>query len=184
MTTVDDHDGDLEDYELPSPPLQEDVEAYAELSGRYQPEAGSLEPNVHVQDNDDTIIREYSFPIPCSRPGKHAMDELSRYSYKVGSDATRRVVVQKDDDTLTAEETRKHWRQVEQAMLDELITWAKLKCFSRKNRANARNIIDTRWVLKFKHKQETTDAENSGAAASHDHQSDSCPLDRSRIQRS
>jgi len=46
-----------------------------------------------------------------------------------------------------------------------LITWAKLKRFSRKKGAGARNVIDTRWVLKFKHKQEATDAESSGAAA-------------------
>ena len=37
-----------------------------------------------------------------------------------------------------------------QARLKELKTWHQLKCFSRKQRRHARNIIDTRWVLKFK----------------------------------
>ena len=39
-------------------------------------------------------------------------------------------------------------------MLKELQTWAKLKCFSRKPRKEANNIIDTRWVIKFKWEQE------------------------------
>ena len=47
-------------------------------------------------------------------------------------------------------------------MLKELLTWAKLKCFSRKPRAEARNIIDTRWVYKFKWEQPTVDATRDG----------------------
>ncbi len=49
-------------------------------------------------------------------------------------------------------------------MLKELLTWANLRCFSRKKRADARNIIDTRWVLKFKWEQPTVDANASTAA--------------------
>ena len=84
--------------------------------------------------------------------------DLVRFTYKIGSDSTRRIVVQKDDDTLTPEETRQHWREIDQAMLDELMAWAKLKCFSCKARQDATNVIDTRWVLKWKHKQEAVDA--------------------------
>ena len=35
-------------------------------------------------------------------------------------------------------------------------TWAKLSCFSRKPRTGARNIIDTRWVIKWKWEIPTT----------------------------
>eukprot|EP00974_Lingulodinium_polyedra_P095761 9282065-Lingulodinium_polyedra.AAC.1 len=35
-------------------------------------------------------------------------------------------------------------------MLKELQTWAKLKCFSRRPRQGARNVIDVCWVNKFK----------------------------------
>jgi hypothetical protein len=35
-------------------------------------------------------------------------------------------------------------------MVDELKTWAKLGCFSRKKRKDARNVIDARWVIKYK----------------------------------
>ena len=36
-------------------------------------------------------------------------------------------------------------------MLPELSTWARLKFFSRRNHAMAKNIIDCRWVIKWKH---------------------------------
>ena len=74
----------------------------------------------------------------------------------------RRVVVQRDDDTLTAEELRTHAKEVAAAMLKELLTWAKLKCFSRRKRQHAKNVIDCRWVIKWKHEIAAT------AAGSHD----------------
>jgi hypothetical protein len=43
-------------------------------------------------------------------------------------------------------------------MLKELQAWAKLKCFSRKLRKLARNIIDVRWVIKFKYELPTSSA--------------------------
>ena len=48
--------------------------------------------------------------------------------------------------------------EVKKAILKELQTWAKLKCFSRKSRSTARNIIDVRWVIKFKWEVPTSDA--------------------------
>jgi len=80
----------------------------------------------------------------------------------VETNATRRAVVQRDDDVLTPEQVNENWAEVEQAMQKELQTWAKLKCFSRKPRKDARNIIDTRWVLKFKWEEPTVDATKEG----------------------
>ena len=71
-------------------------------------------------------------------------------------------MTQRDDDLLTPEETRQRWPEVEAAMLKELLTWAKLQCFSRKSRQLARNIIDARWVLKNKWEQPTVDVQSSG----------------------
>ena len=51
------------------------------------------------------------------------------------------------------------------AMSKELQTWAKLKCFSRKPRKDARNIVDTRWVLKWKWEQPTTAAGSESQSA-------------------
>ena len=44
-------------------------------------------------------------------------------------------------------------------MIHELITWAKYKCFSRKKRREAKNIIDCRWVLKWTWDRPTSDAQ-------------------------
>eukprot|EP00974_Lingulodinium_polyedra_P088040 8537932-Lingulodinium_polyedra.AAC.1 len=52
-------------------------------------------------------------------------------------------------------------------MLKELQTWAKLKCFSRRPRQGTQNVIDVRWVDKFKWEHPTVDvtkADSSGGA--------------------
>ena len=77
-----------------------------------------------------------------------AQNEMVMYLTNEGG--TRRQVVQRDDDILTPQQVKDNWKEVEEAMGKELKTWAKYKCFSRKKRVEARNIIDTRWVLKFK----------------------------------
>ena len=76
----------------------------------------------------------------------------------------RKAVVQRDDDILTAEELRTHAKEVAAAMLKELQTWAKLQCFSRKKRTQAKNIIDCRWVIKWKHEVATSSA-SAGSSA-------------------
>ncbi len=104
------------------------------------------------------------YPMTRTVPGCGILGpkEMVRYTYKiVGSNTTRRVVVTRDDDTLTPEQVQQHWREVDQAMLAELMTWAKLKCFSCKPRAGARNVVDTCWVIKFKQEQATQDANAS-----------------------
>ena len=52
---------------------------------------------------------------------------------------------------------KEHWPEVKKAMLKEFQTWAKLRCSSRKARSSARNIIDVRWVVKFKWEVPTSD---------------------------
>ena len=69
---------------------------------------------------------------------------------QTGPNAVRQAVVKRDDDILTAEQIKQHWPEIQKAMIKELQTWAKLKCFSRRPRQGTRNIIDVRWVIKFK----------------------------------
>jgi len=80
---------------------------------------------------------------------------------QVGPNTMRQEVVQRDDDILTPAQLKEHWPEVRKAMLKELQTWATLKCFSRKARKSARNIIDVRWVVKFKWEVPTSDASGS-----------------------
>ena len=81
--------------------------------------------------------------------------------FKTTEEGTRRVVTQRDDDLLTSVELQQHKPEVEAAMLKELQTWAKLKCFSRKQRSQARNIIDTKWVVKWKFELPTVDVDQA-----------------------
>ena len=62
----------------------------------------------------------------------------------------QKAVIERDTDLLTNEELVKCRPEIESAILKELETWTKFKCFSRKARRLAKNVIDTRWVLKWK----------------------------------
>ena len=81
---------------------------------------------------------------------------------QIGENTVRQTVVKRDDDTLTQAQLKQLWPEVQKSMLKELQTWAHLKCFSRKLRKNARNIIDVRWVIKFKWEHPTVDVTQSG----------------------
>ena len=62
----------------------------------------------------------------------------------------RKAVIERDTDLLTHDEAKQHHDLVVQAMYDELCLWHRYGCFSRRPRKGARNVIDTRWVLKWK----------------------------------
>lgn len=51
---------------------------------------------------------------------------------------------------LTKDEMIKHHAEVSAAILAELTTWIKFKCFERRLRRTARNIVDCKWVIKWK----------------------------------
>ena len=78
--------------------------------------------------------------------------------------ANKKPVVDRPDHNLDASEMRKHWPEVAAAMKKELKTWVDLGCIARKPRAEARNIIDCRWVLKWKLDAETQAADSEGKA--------------------
>lgn len=63
----------------------------------------------------------------------------------------RKAVIERSDDLLTQEEMQTHSDQCIEAMKRELKTWNDFKCFSRKPRAEASCIIDTRLVFKWKY---------------------------------
>ena len=53
-------------------------------------------------------------------------------------------------DLLTKEELIQHAKEIVEVKLKELSSLHELKCFRRKPRRNARNVIDVRWVMKWK----------------------------------
>ena len=80
---------------------------------------------------------------PTVGPGQHVVMQI----YATGA---RSMVVENDTDILTHAELKEHETAVCEAMLLELQTWLKYGCFDRKSRKLARNIIDCRWVVKWK----------------------------------
>ena len=66
----------------------------------------------------------------------------------------KKTVIERDTDDLTREELVLHRDMVITAIATELKTWHHYKCFSRRKRAGARNVIDCRWVIKWKFVQQ------------------------------
>ena len=62
----------------------------------------------------------------------------------------KKSVIERETDLLTPQEILKHKDQVNAAILAELQTWCTYKCFERRSRRTARNIVDCKWVIKWK----------------------------------
>ena len=110
-----------------------------------------LDPNHGTNDEPEYVEAYYqgdSAKLVHNRPCAPKKGQiLVQRLYLTGA---RRAVVQRDDDILTPEELKLYAQEVAASMLSELTTWARQKCFSRRNRALARNIIDCRWAIKWK----------------------------------
>ena len=62
---------------------------------------------------------------------------------------------------MTVAEVNQHRSEVKAPTLQELNAWSKYKCFSRRPREGARNIINCRWVRKWKYEYPTVGAQAS-----------------------
>ncbi|MFM7989285.1 MAG: hypothetical protein ACKPKO_59225, partial [Candidatus Fonsibacter sp.] len=100
---------------------------------------------------DGDRLVDVDFP----RPGEHLCVSI----YPVT--AAAQAVVKRDDALLTQEEVQKHWPAVLAAIKQELETWVKYGCISRKPRKLARNIIDVKWVIKWKFEQTARSVQES-----------------------
>ena len=69
----------------------------------------------------------------------------------------KKAVIDRDTDLLTASEYTENAALVRAAVHEELKTWVAHECFSRKPRKHATNIIDVKWVGKWKHVKSATD---------------------------
>ena len=63
----------------------------------------------------------------------------------------KKSVIETDTDLLTPEEYYKHAKEVTAAMLEELKIWITHGCFTRRPRKGASNILDCKWVGKWKY---------------------------------
>ena len=85
-------------------------------------------------------------------PRQPSAEETVVMTFHQGT-AAKVSIETRGSDLLTPEEVRTHVKEIAAAMLEELKLWVFYRCFSRKNRSTAKNIIDSRWVLKWKVKE-------------------------------
>ena len=74
----------------------------------------------------------------------------ARLRIYLAGQGNKKAVIDRDTDLLTADEYQKHANEVKAAAYEELKTWIAHKCFSRAPRRHAHNIVDVKWVGKWK----------------------------------
>ena len=72
------------------------------------------------------------------------------YVVRVYLSGVKQTVVERKDNIISREEALQHEEACNQAMLDELKRWLNLGAFERVSKKHASNVIDARWVFKWK----------------------------------
>ena len=72
------------------------------------------------------------------------------YVLQVFASGFRNAVIKRESDLLTPQELVTHDAAVQAAILEELRTWNKYNCFERAARATAHNVMDSKFVAKWK----------------------------------
>ena len=103
------------------------------------------------QDADGNKYVEILCPDDAS---KLIMDEPVPHGYtarlRIYLANCKKAVIDRDTDLLTPAEYQENAEAVRAAVLEELTIWVQHGCFSRRPRKGATNIIDVRWVGKWK----------------------------------
>ncbi|CAE7335666.1 RNR1 [Symbiodinium sp. CCMP2592] len=72
------------------------------------------------------------------------------YALRVYAAGFRNAVIQRESDLLTTSEIRQNQAAVDAATLEELRIWMKYGCFERAPRASSYNVMDSKFVTKWK----------------------------------
>eukprot|EP00971_Amphidinium_carterae_P001637 32933-Amphidinium_carterae.1 len=167
-----DDERDLAAWSLSPKVVHHFTDSFAELMGHYPNEhAMDVEEAVQLQAlADETLRPELLFyheaqkllpyvhaPTNCQflsvdiSKGLGAENTSSFQTSKDGiSTADARANVQREDDALTAKDMEDNWADVQREMREELTRWTKYKCIERRPRNRCKNIIDIRWVIRWK----------------------------------
>ena len=62
----------------------------------------------------------------------------------------KKAIISTDTDLLTNDDYHKYAKEVAASIKEELTIWIEHRCFSRRSRKGARNILDVKWVGKWK----------------------------------
>ncbi len=79
---------------------------------------------------------------------KLKMDEF--YVVRIYMNGQKQTAVDREQNILNSEEAQQHEKACTQSMYDEIMRWHTLGAFKRMPRKLATNVIDARWVLKWK----------------------------------
>ena len=90
---------------------------------------------------------EYAKLLVDAPPAQGGCERLRVY---LSAQGPKKAIVDRDTDLLTPEEYQRHAKEVAAAVLEELKIWIAHECFTRRPRRGARNILDVRWVGKWK----------------------------------
>ena len=72
------------------------------------------------------------------------------YVLRMYASGFRNAVIQRESDLLTEQELRRHDEAVKAAILEELKIWEGYQCFERTPRKGAHNVMDSKFVAKWK----------------------------------
>ncbi len=117
-------------------------------NARVEPEP--LPPDTGIEEDNyvDFEFSGWTAKLVHERPRDPVEGEV--LVLRVFQSGIKRAVIERDTDLLTPAELITHKQEVEAAMTKEFHTWNKFKCISRKWKAGAQNVIDCKWVYKWK----------------------------------
>ena len=136
-------------------PEYDELKIFAETLGEEFIPNMTLEHEFEYLDSDETgVYVAIDLPWPFSKLAEGLEREpLPDETVEIRCYQThcRKTVIERNDDLLTMEEMKEHASECLAAMTDELRTWSDLRCFERAPRQGAANILDTKWVFKWKY---------------------------------
>ena len=115
---------------------------------------------IYYEGDMHKILQQDDAPMVTPQPDEYLVEHVFKASSKHKNKAKKKPVVDRADSDLTAADQAAHWPEVAASMKKELKTWLEYACISRKKRSDptCRNIIDCRWVIKWKLDQAVQDA--------------------------
>ena len=132
---------------------------------------GSLDHEISSQPPLQTMARSYFYPeilvVPNDETDEPAelvfTHHTSQYldkspkladdheiSFQYNNDEPPVAVIQRVNNLITRDEALKHSHECKTAMIKELERWCKHKAWVRKSRKDCHNVLQSRWVLKWK----------------------------------
>ena len=88
--------------------------------------------------------------VPSDGEQLPALGHNEQHVVQVFPTGVKKTVVERAQNILTREEALQHEAECNRAMLEELQRWLNLGAFERVLKKHASNVIDARWVLKWK----------------------------------